>query len=65
MVFEAELPESLRWLPEVLAVLSGVVGVGGIVWAAVLMLRETRIAVTALERRYSAERARFPEINLR
>ena len=45
--------------------MSGVVGVGGIVWAAVLMLRETRIAVTALELRYSAQRARFPETNLR
>ena len=65
VVFECGTAESLRWLPEVLAVLAGVVGVGGIVWAAVLMLRETRIAVTALELRYSAQRARFPEINLR
>jgi hypothetical protein len=62
VVFESQLPERLRWLPEVLAVLSGVVGVGGIVWAAVLLLRETRIAVTALELRYSAQRARFPEV---
>jgi hypothetical protein len=34
--------------------------VGGIVWAAVLLLRETRIAVTALELRFEAQRARFP-----
>jgi Protein of unknown function (DUF2721) len=65
VVFESQLPESVRWLPEVLAVLAGVVGVGGIVWAAVLLLRETRIAVTALELRYSTQRARFPEINER
>ena len=62
VVFSSRLPESTRWLPEVLAVLAGVVGVGGIVWAAVLLLRETRIAVTALEMRYSAQRARFPGI---
>ena len=62
VVFASQLREPLRWLPEVLAVLSGVVGVGGIVWAAVLLLRETRIAVTALEARYSAQRARFPGI---
>lgn len=65
VVFESQLPSSLFWLPEVLAAVSGVVGVGGIVWAAVLMLRETRIAVTALELRNSAQRARFPEINAR
>jgi len=63
VVFESQLPEPVRWLPEVLAVLAGVVGVSGIVWAAVLLLRETRIAVTALELRYSVQRARFPEIN--
>ena len=65
VVFEARLAEPVRWLPEALAVLSGIVGVGGIVWAAVLMLRETRIAVTALELRYSAQQARFAEIPLR
>jgi hypothetical protein len=63
VVFESQLAEPLRWLPEVLAVLAGVVGVGGIVWAAALLLRETRIAVTALERRYSAQRVRFPGIS--
>ena len=39
---------------------AGAVGVGGIVWAAVLLLRETRIAVTALEHRFSLQQARFP-----
>jgi hypothetical protein len=60
VVFETRLPQPSRLLLETLAVLSGVVGVGGIVWAAVLLLRETRIAVTALELRYAAQRARFP-----
>lgn len=45
--------------------LSGVIGVGGIVWAAVLLLRETRIAVTALELRFSAQQERFPADGLR
>ena len=65
VVFSAQLPESSRWLPEALAVLAGVVGVGGIVWAAVLLLSETRIAVMALELRFSAQRTRFPEIGAR
>ena len=60
VVFASRLPESARWPLELLAVLAGVVGVSGIVWAAVLLLRETRIAVTALELRYSVQRARFP-----
>ena len=62
VVFSSRLPESSRWLPEVLAVLAGVIGVGGIVWAAALLLSETRIAVLALELRFSAQRARFPGI---
>ena len=65
VVFESRLAEPVRWLPEVLAVLAGVVGVGGIVWAAVLLLRETRIAVTALELRFSAQQARFTEVTTR
>jgi len=60
VVFESRLPEPSGAVLEMLAVLSGVVGVGGIVWAAVLLLRETRIAVTALELRFSAQVARFP-----
>ena len=60
VVFASRLPEPARSLIELLAVLSGAVGVGGIVWAAVLLLRETRIAVTALETRFSAQQARFP-----
>jgi len=49
----------VRSLIELLAVLAGAVGVGGIVWAAVLLLRETRIAVGALELRFSTQEARF------
>jgi hypothetical protein len=60
VVFAARLPEPARSLIELLAVLAGAVGVGGIVWAAVLLLRETRIAVTALELRFAAQQARFP-----
>jgi hypothetical protein len=60
VVFEPRLPEPSRALIEALAVISGVIGVGGIVWAAVLLLRETRIAVTSLEHRFSAQVARFP-----
>ena len=60
VVFESRLPQPSRTLIEALAVISGVIGVGGIVWAAVLLLRETRIAVTALELRFSAQLARFP-----
>ena len=60
VVFASRLPEPARSLIELLAVLAGAVGVGGIVWAAVLLLRETRIAVTALELRFSAQQTRFP-----
>jgi hypothetical protein len=60
VVFESRLPDPSRSLFELLAMMSGVIGVGGIVWAAVLLLRETRIAVTALELRFSAQQARFP-----
>ncbi len=59
VVFASRLPEPVRSLIELLAVLAGAVGVGGIVWAAVLLLRETRIAVTALELRFSTQQARF------
>jgi hypothetical protein len=65
VVLESQLPERARWLPEALAVLSGVIGVGGIVWAAALLLSETRIAVTALDLRFSAQRTRFPRIGTR
>ncbi len=59
VVFGLRLPEPARLLIELLAVLAGAVGVGGIVWAAVLLLRETRIAVTALEHRFALQEARF------
>ena len=35
-------------------------GTSGIVWAAVLLLRETRIAVTTFQLRFAAQLARFP-----
>lgn len=60
VVFASRLPEPARLAIELLAVVAGAVGVGGIVWAAVLLLRETRIAVTALELRFAAQQARFP-----
>ena len=56
VVFASRLPEPARLLIELLAVLAGAVGV---VWAAVLLLRETRIAVTALEHRFALQEARF------
>jgi hypothetical protein len=59
VVFASRLPLPVRSLIELLAVLAGAVGVGGIVWAAVLLLRETRIAVGALELRFSTQQARF------
>jgi membrane protein DedA with SNARE-associated domain len=59
VVFASRLPLPVRSLIELLAVLAGAVGVGGIVWAAVLLLRETRIAVGALELRFSTQEARF------
>jgi Protein of unknown function (DUF2721) len=62
VVFEPRLPGASAALLEALAVVSGVIGVGGIVWAAVLLLRETRIAVTSLELRFSAQVARFPAV---
>jgi Protein of unknown function (DUF2721) len=65
VVLESQLAVRARWLPEALAVLSGVIGVGGIVWAAALLLSETRIAVTALDLRFSAQRNRFPQISPR
>ena len=60
VVFASRIPEPVRSIIEFLAVVAGAVGVGGIVWAAVLLLRETRIAVTALELRFSIQQARFP-----
>ena len=60
VVFEPRLAQPSRAVVEGLAVVSGMIGVGGIVWAAVLLLRETRIAVTSLELRFSAQVARFP-----
>ena len=65
VVFASQLSEPLRRLPEAFAVLAGVIGVGGIVWAAVLLLSETRIAVGAVAARLSAKRKRLPRIGTR
>lgn len=50
------------WLraAEALALAAGLVGTGGVVWAAVLLFRETRIAVGTLHERVLAQQARFP-----
>jgi hypothetical protein len=65
VVFEMRLPEASRRAIELLAVTSGVIGVSGIVWAAVLLLRETRIAVTTFQLRFTAQVARFPAHDVR
>ena len=62
VVFASRLPEPAGSLIELLAVVAGGIGVGGIVWAAVLLLRETRIAVTALELRFTSQQARLRDI---
>lgn len=62
VVFESRLPAPSRDLIELAAVIAGVIGVGGIVWAAVLLLRETRIAVTALELRFTSQQTRLREL---
>jgi hypothetical protein len=49
------------WLiiAEVLALLAGLVGTGGVVWAAALLVRETRIAVVSMRQRILAQQERF------
>lgn len=44
---------------ELLALLAGIVGIGGILWAAMLLVRETRIAVATLAERVEAQQRRF------
>jgi len=58
VVFASE-EGTVRYASEVAALLAGVVGVGGIVWAAVLLVRETRLAVATLRQRVRAQQARF------
>lgn len=62
VVFESRLPALSRDLIELLAVFAGAAGVGGIVWAAVLLLRETRIAVTSLELRFKSQQDRLRDV---
>ena len=62
VVFEARLPIPGRWAIELLAATSGAVGVSGIVWSAVLLLRETRIAVATLQARFARQQSRFRSV---
>jgi Protein of unknown function (DUF2721) len=59
VVLETRMPVPARSALELLAAVSGTVGVGGIVWAAALLLGETRIAVATLQVRAGAQEARF------
>lgn len=53
---------SPAWLVvfETLALTAGIVGVGGILWAALLLVQETRLAVTMLQERVQLQQSRFP-----
>ena len=62
VVFEARLPIPGRWAIELFAATSGAVGVSGIVWSAVLLLRETRIAVATLQARFARQQSRFRSV---
>lgn len=59
VVFTAELSVTPRRAVEVVAIAGGVIGVGGICWAAALLVRETRLAVLTLSERVQAQQARF------
>ena len=50
-----------RWLivAEVAALVAGLVGTGGVVWAAALLVRETRIAVASMRQRILTQQERF------
>lgn len=52
------------WLfaAEAVAMAAGAIGVGGVVWAASLLVRDTRIAVGTLRERVAAQQARFPSL---
>ena len=58
-VFAAELPAGARLALAGVAAVAGVVAVGSIVWAAVLLVRETRLAVATLRERVAVQQARF------
>ena len=59
VVLERRLPVPMLGALEMLAALAGALGVGGIVWAAALLLGETRIAVSTLQVRARSQEARF------
>jgi hypothetical protein len=59
VVLAGRVPPAAGATLELLAAVSGAIGVGGIVWAATLLLRETRIAVTMLHLRSTTQQSRF------
>lgn len=59
VVLESRLPSPALGALEMAAAIAGALGVGGIVWAATLLLGETRIAVAALQARARAQESRF------
>jgi hypothetical protein len=59
VAFEGELTPAVRQGVEIGAIGAGLAAVGSIVWAAALLVRETRIAVTTLGARVAEQQARF------
>ena len=59
VVFVEQLAAPARGVVELLALGAGLLGVGGVLWAAVLLTRETRIAVTALSERVALQQERL------
>ena len=59
VVLQGRLPSPALGALEMLAAIAGALGVGGIVWAAALLLGETRIAVATLQTRAGSQEARF------
>jgi hypothetical protein len=59
VVFASQLAETPGRLLELGSLVAGVVGVGGVLWAAVLLVRETRIAVGSFRERVEAQERRF------
>ena len=59
VVFVDQFAAPVRGLVELLALGAGLLGVGGILWAAALLTRDTRIAVAVLSERVAVQQARF------
>ena len=58
-VFTDILPAASRLVVELVAMGAGLIAVACVVWAAALLVRETRIAVSTLGDRVNEQRARF------